>query len=108
MSCLLQTVAEIWMLLGPIIAIQKLLKRFSMKIIGLKSAHISATNCNKELYFGEWTLFKKFFPSILSYPIISQIHVFVVSHFTTLLLFKYSIQTNKVTRRDGIKVAAAA
>ena len=38
-------------------------------------AHISATNCNRELIFGEWTLFTLLFPIISSDPIISKIHL---------------------------------
>ena len=85
--------------LGPIISIQTLLillwilqfnrtqwkiRRFRMKIIGLKIAHILAMNCNKELIFGQSTIFMMLFPKALSQPIISQIHLFVTSHFSTL------------------------
>ena len=50
----------------------------------LKYLDISATNCNKGLIFGKLTFLLLLFPNNSSPPIISQIHLFVMSHFTTL------------------------
>ena len=61
-------------------------------IIGLGIAHISATNCNRELMFGQWTFSLMLFPKISSHLIISQIQLLVMSHYSTLsLLLKISI-----------------
>ena len=66
MSRILQIAADIWTLLGPIISTQNLLillwvlwlgpkaklEGFIWRQLELKKAHISATNCNKELRKG--------------------------------------------------------
>ena len=57
-----------------------------MEIIRPENAYISAANCSKQLIFGDWGFFIMLFLNILSYPIISQIHLFMTSHFTTLLV----------------------
>ena len=72
-------------LLGFSVRTQSKIRRFCMEIIGLESAHICATNCNKELIFGQWRVFMMLFPKILSHPIISQIHLFVTSHTLAIL-----------------------
>ena len=46
---------------------------------------ISLPNCNRMLIFGKYALFILLFPNILINPIISQIQIFVTSHFSTLL-----------------------
>ena len=47
------------------------IRRFCMEIIGVKSFHISAANCNTEQISGEWTIYTMLFPKISSHPIIS-------------------------------------
>ena len=71
--------------LGHLVRTQCKIRRFCMEIIGPKNAHISAANCSKQLIFGEWAFFIMLFPNMQSHCIISQIHLFVTSHFTTLL-----------------------
>ena len=62
--------------------------QFADEIWALLGAFLSATNCNKELIFGKWTFLGLLFPNISSHPMISQIHLSVTSHFTTLYLYQ--------------------
>ena len=72
--------------LGPSVTgrTQYKIGRFRIKIIGFKIAHISTTNYNKELIFGQRTLFMMLFQKNLSHPIVLKIHLSVTSHFSTL------------------------
>ena len=73
--------------LGHLVRTQCKIRRFCMETIGPKNAHISAANCSKQLIFGDWAFFIMLFPNMQLHCIISQIHLFVTSHFTTLLNF---------------------
>ena len=80
--------------LGHLVRTQCKIRRFCMEIIGPKNAHISAANCSKQLIFGEWAFFIMLFPNMQSHCIISQIHLFVTSHFTTLFPRKFVVNVS--------------
>ena len=92
MSCLLQIVAEIWTLLGPIISIQNLLillcvLRFRTQCqirfrMGISQPLIET----KSSFLVSERFLRYSFQISYHILLISQIHLFVMSHFSTLLV----------------------